>query len=829
MKPVHRVVQAQARNTTPSWGAPFSPRLTAWAVYAAMAGTTVAGAIAPRAADAQPVERNYDIPGGPLSGALARFAAEAGILLSADARLTEGKSTAGLRGRYAVQEGLNTLLNGTGLAAIDGPTGYVLEMLPPADKESLLPEVSVTGSADRLSDMPPEQPGFKAEYQESATKMPLSIRETPQSITVTTRESIDARQARDLSSALEMTAGVTSGRSADGGPFAGRGLGGGAGYIMRGQELDTKRDVRIDGAVVSGNEFDLSAFERVEAVKGPSSVLYGQGSLGGFINMVRKKPKAERSASIMTQIGSFNTKRVEADVAGAFDSDQRLLGRMTLAYDDSDAFIDHVETRTMVFAPGIEARIGDRTRALLQFLYQDDKYLPSRGVPLRLEGNEAKMPNVDRSLFAGVPSQEKSSAQNNLFTVDIDHEISDRWLGKLLLQKSGQSRERFFDSYANNGYLDASGDVTMYSDTSITKDDNWAGELRLEGRFDALGREHAILVGFEQNQRKTHLAFGYTPLGPGNIYTGEFQAANVLPGGARNQDYDFDINTTSENRAAYGQVVLSLFERTKLLAGLRFDQSDIRRRNNLTGTIDEKRDEEPTWRLGLTQDFSNSITGYATYAQSFNPSVDARSESGTILDPETGEGVELGIKTEWFERRLGATVAVFRQELDNRPITDPNNNNFSINGGLMRTDGLEVELTGSPVPGLTLGAASAWLDSEFIDPQDENFGTIPGGTVKRQSSLFVSYEIQRGTFVGLGMGATLINVGDRALGGEEFVAGYERVDLNFYYRGLPKWDFSLQVRNLFDETYIERPRDRFQDNFFGSPRAALFRAEYRFF
>jgi TonB-dependent siderophore receptor len=670
--------------------------------------------------------------------------------------------------------------------------------------------------------------GERDRFQESATKSNLALRETPQAISIATRESIEARQARDLTSALELIAGLSSGVAADGGPFAGRGLGGGEGFILRGQELDGKRDVRMDGFIVSSNVFDLAAFERVEVVKGPASTLYGQGSLGGFINMIRKKPEAERSLSAVIQGGSFDTYRGELDATGALDTNERFLGRMTLAYDDSDAFIDNVHTRTAVVAPSLQTQLGSNTRALVQFLYQDDEYTPSRGIPLRLEGRETFIPRVSRSLFAGVPSQQESTARNHLLTTQVDHSFADRWLASLLLQRGGQSRERFFDSYSNNGYLDTSGDVNIYSDTSITEDDNWAGELRLDGAFSAFGRTHRVLLGLERGERREHLAFGYATLGPGNIYDQEFAADAVLPGGAGNQPYDFDLRTRVSDRAAYGQVQLSLHERTRLLVGARYDHSDIWRRNENTDQIDSKTDEEMTLRVGVTHDVNAHITGYATYAQSFNPSVDARSESGRILDPETGEGLELGLKSEWAEGRFTASGAIFRQELDNRPITDPGNRNFSINGGLQRTDGVELELSGSPVPGLTLGTAATWLDSEYIDPRDENFGFAPYGLVKNQYSFYGRYELQQGLLRGLGLGTTLISVGDRLLFGDEFMAGYERLDVSLSYSGLPSWDVSLQVRNVLDERYIERLRDRWQDNFFGSPRAVLVRMQYKF-
>jgi TonB-dependent siderophore receptor len=762
-----------------------------------------------------PSRSRVQIPSGDLRTALRTLEDISKISISADPALIADKQTRGIAAEATTEEALRRVLTGTGLSF-----------------RRLSDRAFVVVKADESSDADPRDldtvfvEGTRDDEQTSATKSRVALRETPQAISVVTRESIEERQARDLTSALELTAGLTSGIAADGGPFAGRGLGGGEGFLLRGQELDGKRDVRMDGFVVSSNIFDLAAFERIEVVKGPSSTLYGQGSLGGFINMIRKKPQLERIMSVAAQAGSFDTYRGEADITGAFDESGRYIGRLSVAYDDSGSFIDHVDTRTMLAAPSFEMMLDEKTRALVQFLYQHDEYTPSRGIPLRQDGDEAKIPEVSRHLFAGVPSQEESSATNRLTTLQLDRHLNDDWFTSLHLQKSSQSRERFFDSYSNNGALDTSGDVYIYSDTSTTDDDNWAGELRLDGRVSAFGRDHRVLVGYEQGRRRGDLAFGYTALGIGNIYTEDFREENVLPGGARNQNFDFDLSTINRDRALYAQSLISVLDRTKLLLGVRYDESDIWRQNNNTLQIDTKSDSEITLRLGLTHDVSSSLTAYANYAQSFNPTVDARSESGRILDPETGEGYEVGMKGEWFEGLLSATTAVFRQELDNRPITDPNDHHFSINGGLQRTDGIELELSGSPLPGLKLGVAASWLDSEYIDRRDENFGLAPFGLIRQQATFYTGYVLQQGPLRGFGLGATVVQVGERILSGAEYMPGHERVDLHFSYDAFSAVEVSLQIRNVFDERYIERLRDRWQDNFFGAPRAVLLRVEY---
>jgi TonB-dependent siderophore receptor len=832
---------------------PFALTRLAFALQASLLATALGAAASSQDALAQTTgteaRKPYSIPAGPLEDSLNRFARQAGITLSFDPAQVAGRMAPALQGSLTVREGLAALLAGQPLEAVratDGTYSLRAAPLPPkasptpaaAATETALAEVRVKAAPEgRFGETPPERGGFNAEYQTSSTKTPLEIRETPQAISVVTRDSMDARLARDIGSALELSAGASAAARSSGGPFAGYSRDGGENFTLRGETLNGFRDVRIDGYAVNSifQTFDTAAFERVEAVKGPSSMLYGQGSLGGFINLVRKKPQAEKAVSATVQAGSWNTYRTEIDATGALDGDKRLLGRITAAYEDAGSFVDGKENQRLLLAPSLEARMGPRTRALLDVLYQDDRFIPSAGMPLRQIGNRLVIPNIDRSLFVGVPSQEKSDKNSTSAALRVDHELSDRWLATLSLQGGRQKHRNVFDSYGYaGGGLPASGAVGLYSSLWESRNDFWAGEVRLDGKFNAFGREHRLLTGLEKNRRKTQSAYGYTYLGIGNIYTNNFAAVGTFPGGANTLNAG-NSALTSNNEAAYGQVILSLLDRTRLLLGARVDRIDQERYDNLLGaTTGQKSDRAGTFRLGLTQDLSRNVTAYASYAESFSP-VEALSRTGAILDPETGKGYELGLKSEWLNKRLGATVAVFRQELDNRPISDPNNGPgqfFFASGGLQRTRGAELEIAGSPKPGLTLGFAGSRIDAEYVDPLDPNFGLRPEGSTEYQLGLFARYELQDGDWKGFGFGATVVNVGDRVLlqgGSNLFIDGYERVDLGFYYKGLPGWNLSLQVRNLFDKTYVERYSNvPGFENHFGSPRAALFRVAYQF-
>ena len=202
--------------------------------------------------------------------------------------------------------------------------------------------------------------------------------------------------------------------------------------------------------------------------------------------------------------------------------------------------------------------------------------------------------------------------------------------------------------------------------------------------------------------------------------------------------------------------------------------------------------------------------------------------------PETGEGYDLGLKTEWFKNKLAVNLSVYQQELDNRAIDDPTNDprkneTFSISSGKHLTKGVELEVNGSFYPGWTIGGAATLMDNEFTEEADPNNGLSFNGTFDKQASLFTSYQMQQGMLAGLAIGATFVYMGERShidSNQQIYLDGYNRLDLNLSYRGLDNWDMSLLVRNVTDELYFNTAS--VDGAYWGAPRSVLLQATYHF-
>ena len=419
----------------------------------------------------------------------------------------------------------------------------------------------------------------------------------------------------------------------------------------------------------------------------------------------------------------------------------------------------------------------------------------------------------------------------HLATVEVDKPLGDRWLMALLFQKSGVSTERFFDAYSNACCLDTSGDVIMYSDKARAEGDSWAGEIRLDGTFNAFGREHAFCSA-SSTRSATTTSRSATPISAPrqSVQPRVPGRQSCMPGGAGYQNFDFDFSNENLDRGLYGQLILTVSDRARVLLGARFDHSQTSIISTTTLACSTPRSDDE-WTMRRRHDLRASASTsrpMACIAQTFNPTVDARSESGRILDPETGEGLEFGLKTEWFDappRRIAGRVpSRARQHPDHRSHQPQFQHQRRV-AAHRRRGARSVRRRGGGTHG---GAAWAWLDSEYVDPRDENFGSQPCGIIERQAVRVRELQAAERAAAAASASACRTSTWGSGSSRQSVPERLRAAGRQFYYNTLERWQLSLQVRNVGDERYIERLRDQYQDNFFGAPRALLLRSEHRF-
>lgn len=689
---------------------------------------------------------------------------------------------------------------------------------PKSDKDDTvkLDEIVVEGKRD--------DNGFKAETQTGASKMALTLRETPQSVTVLTRESLDRRQVFNLKQALELSAGAL--QFSGNGPFAGQPSFGFNQTTIRGVQIDDLYDFRDDG-FVSGSYYsipDLAIYEGVEVIKGANSVLYGRGSVGGLINRVRKQPLAEFRADIEASAGSFDTYRTDVDVTGPLFGSKAVRGRVVGVYEDSGSFVDGVETQRTVLAPSLALDLGPTTSLKLLALYQSEDIIPNTGTPLRRTASGFAAPDIRRSEYVGVVTKEPYTWEIQSAAAQLEQAFGDQWLLTLRLSSSKIDTPIKVDSYAYGFNSDGDnpdtpeveriGDIYLLGNQFDIDREIWSGELQLTGAFDIAGRAVKATFGADINENDYFRSGMYTEYIPANIYDGNF----ALPDPTLNPGATFGGDPRSTGYYAQAQVAAT--ERLKILLGARYDKVDLRSFDGVGVDRTTERDtvSDLTGRLGLTYDLSKQVSVYALYAQSFQPVLFDRNKEGGLLDPETGNVYEVGTKSDWFDGRLGVSAAIYRVERDNIPIgveTPPGEPPYSISSGVEPFRGFEVEINGQPLRGWNVAAAYNRVESDF-------------SISDWQLSLYTDYEIQHGALRGLGFGITGISLDDRRVNlySPELLPGYERIDLHAFYRGWKQVEVNLVVRNVTDEVYIEGADRSSSYATFGSPLAAQLSLRY---
>src|SRR5471030_1697438 len=344
--------------------------------------------------------RQYSIGSGDLDQVLNRFASEAGILLSVDARLTSGKRSSGLQGRFNVDRGLEHVLAGSGLQAVYAQGGWSLQAV--AQDGPLQLGVTKVNAAEALENAWGPVAGIIAKRSATGTKTDAALVEIPQTINVVTAAEINSRSAQSVTEALRYTPGITGGGFSDRVKIFDEPTS--RGFTPTPLYLDGLHLPYGGGSTGGSLQIDPYTLERVEVLKGPASVLYGQNQPGGIVNMVSKRPTATPVHEVVLGGGSYDRKYGAFDLGGPIDDQGEFLYRLTGVVNDSSSAIDYASQNRMMLAPSLTWLPNDRTTITVFGQYQKDHDVPeAQGLPAY--GTVKSTPNgrISRSLFLGEP------------------------------------------------------------------------------------------------------------------------------------------------------------------------------------------------------------------------------------------------------------------------------------------------------------------------------------------------------------------------------------------------------------------------------------------
>lgn len=662
----------------------------------------------------------------------------------------------------------------------------------PAESASIeLQATNVTATADLESAQGPVQ-GYHATRSASATRTDTSIHETPQSISVVSKDVVEDLGATRLQDALDYAGGV--GRANN---FGGQGL---TTFTVRG--FTTGEFYRNGFPINRGypNMPDANTIERLEVLRGPATMLYGRGDPGGTFNVVSKQPLAERTVTLGSQLNDQGMKRGTLDASGPLDEEGRLAYRLNVVGEGGDTFRDHVETERYGVTPVITWQATDDTKVTFEGDFMRNNHPLDRG--LTRFPNQRGTPS--RDTFWGDKDAGKLHNDNNMAQLRFEHALNDNWtLG---------GGFQWLDGSLKGNAIEANGPGSLGADgRTLQRNFNyrkleWTDkdyQLNLTGHFSTGGFDHTLLTGIEYEdydyksiiQRSSAVAGTY----PIDIFDPVY--GQTRPALTRTPTHDKENLKTY---AAFVQDQVALTERLKVLAGARFERFE-HDYQNYVGKSWQAADNAVTPRLGVIYDLTDTVAVYADAARSFKPNTGASREGGGFA-PEKGKSYEMGIKWEALDRQLSVDAAIYQIEKKNVLTTDPVDNTFSVAAGQVRSRGFDLNVAGNLTPEWRVIGGYAYVDAEVTRDNTLRSGTRLMNIPRNSFSLLNVYEFQDGALKGLGLGVGGKYVDQRAgqTANTAFsMDAYTVVDLLGYYKVNERVRLNLDVKNLLNREYEE--------------------------
>jgi catecholate siderophore receptor len=667
-----------------------------------------------------------------------------------------------------------------------------------------LPEVKVQGSRE----VPPT---YNPPTAVSATKIEAPLRDIPQTVNVVPESLLRDQGALSMESALKSVPGV--------------GLSHGDGQrdqvTIRG--FSAIGDQFIDGLRDDALYFrDLSNIEQIEVIKGPASVLYGRGSSGGLINRITKKPGIDRSEATL-RAGSWSEKRGEFDLARKFD-DSGVAFRVTGAVENDGSYRDQQFLKREAFAPSLSFKLGGSTRLLLQAEYLSDRRVTDFGIPA-YRGRPVDVPSSTYYGAADARDNDYTQTRVTALGFTLDHRFNENWSIRNAFRHYDYSLDR------NNtlvGSVDEAALTASLNRSNVRRqEDGYFNQTELTQKATLAGMSHQLLYGVEiGKQNKDQLFRSQNGIATVSLFN---PVAPVLPftvTAAPSTDNLGILTTTS----AYVQDLVTLSERWKALAGVRYDVFRQETRERIAGRTNlDRTDRGWSPRVGLVYQPTLTQSYYASYSKSFQPSGETfpLAANNAQIAPEETTSREIGAKFDFFDGRASATASLFRLERTNVKSSDPATPGVLQPIGVQRTDGLELTFTGELPHGWQIWSGYAYLDAKVTSsPTPGLQGKLATLTPQHSANLWLTKALGNGWRAGGGLNY----VGDRQADPANTVVlpAYTTVDAMLGYQW-QKLDLQLNLTNLFNRDYIVSGHGSSPNlNLPGAPRAVQVTARYRF-
>lgn len=797
-------------------------------------------AVASAFAQAQEATYDFNIPARPVGQVLDALNQQTGLQPFCAEAAAKGLHSPGVKGRMTLRKAVETALSGTPLA--HQFTGEKTVTIGTAEENAIsLPPIVVTAHAN----------SYKAETASVGQKMEMELREIPQSVSVLNQRRMQDQNLTEATQALQWITGVVNGRANESeAPL----------IEARGFRLD---NITIDGMRAGGSFWqipaDLSAYEQIEVLRGPSGLFNGSGtsgSPGGAINYRRKRPTSTPLVNLDLTAGSWDHYRAALDVSGPLNEDQRLRGRMVASALDTQFHVDNASRENQSIygvldydvAPGTRLTFGaDLERRRSQPYYKQNI--------LRGDGSN---PGWSRNHNGILPWSRWFGDTTGAFA-EFSHALNENWSAKAAY--SYRHEKLFWDWAWITGYvapIPGSSQSPLYitGQRRDTQMYDQSLDVNVTGKLDLFGRSHDVVLGWNNSQTKTVTHQPNT-----NDYSyNKADNAFVDPYTLDTSGFGWRPSTLSgnpstyryEQSGAYATFRFRLLDPLALTTGTRLSNYKYFGRSNNTlnnsGAYDKSGVLTPFW--ALTWDFNPSTSLYFSQAEVFDVT-NAYTAEGKLVEPVVGNNREIGLKTEFFEGRLLASIAAYRLIRENQTRVDPSTPYpcpASPIGGYcyiadneQRVQGIDLELTGNITRNWQIMAGAnimkkrytRWLDKkgEVSSTQGQGWWQDdPENTLK----VWTAYRLPGAASawrVGGGFRWQSETYAERSANGVVPAArvtqsSYAIWDALVAYDIDKTWSTQANITNLFDKEYYSRVSTSYVS--YGEPRNITLTLRARF-
>ncbi|MCJ1885660.1 TonB-dependent siderophore receptor [Pseudomonas sp. LA21] len=747
--------------------------------------------------------QHFSVPAGSLEDALNAYARQAGVLLSFDPTLTRGLGSQGLAGDYPVDTGFAVLLSGSGLSAEISADGSYRLQRSAIEGALEMNAQTITGEAEEDPSGPVR--GYVAKRSLTATKTDTPIHETPQSISVVTRERMEAQAVHSVNEALRYTPGVSSYGSNNRSDWY---------TVIRGFSPTTYQDgLQLPNTInLASWMVDPYMLERVEVLRGPAGVLYGQGDPGGVINQVSKRPSPIASHELQVQYGSDARKQLGLDSTGALDDAGVWSYRVVMVGHEDDIRDTPWEDKRLALAPSLSWQPDEDTRLTVMASYlKDDTNAQDNFLPAVGTVEHSPYGRIRRSLFTGDKHFSRYEKEQYSLGYEFETRLSDVWQVRQNLRYAHLDlNDNMVYGVGTTGYwgMEGGDDRTLLRYAGIENPEytRWTLDNQAQADFNTGWLRHTLLLGLDWQRQKTEDPQAYVLTTPLDLYGGPSYGP-VDPSAFTPDDWTY-TDQTQRQTGLYLQDQLHFDDHWVLSLGGRYDWASFTTdtRSTTSSSHASQKDEAFSGRVGLVYLADNGLAPYISYSEGFTPNAGA-DYYGKPFDPTKARQYEAGVKFQPTGSDSSVTAAVF--EITQRdvvtPDPDPSHVNSNVQTGEVRSRGLELEGVASLSDALNLVATYTYQDVKITQANDASDGKTPVSipTPRNLASLWADYTLRDGELKGLGFAAGARYNG-RSPGAPDNslnVPSYTLLDAAVHYETGP-WRFAVNATNLTDREYI---------------------------